>query len=81
MRVARQVIERRLRAFALDLQEIDIFEALRANDAVAPLRHPGSDALVGDPSSRIVAGQRRPVVDAVEEPGARHVPACAQINQ
>ena len=69
MRVARQVKERRLRALALDLQEIDIFEALRPNDAVAALRDPRGDALVGDPSSRIVARQRGPVVDAIEEPG------------
>ena len=48
MRVARQVKERRLRAFALDLQEVDIFEALRPNDAVAPLRDSRGDALVGD---------------------------------
>ena len=75
MRVARQVKQGRLRALALDLQEVDIFEALRPNDAVAALRHPGSDALVGDPPSRIVASQRGPVIDAVEEPRPWHVAA------
>ena len=75
MRVARQVKERRLRALALDLQEVDVFEALRPNDAVAPLRHPRGDALVRDPSSRIVARQRGPVVDAIEEPCPWQIPA------